>query len=136
MPNAPSSLIAGPGTKSVGPAGISISEVASCPAFAFAGLLLFTNSDARSKASISENKTAVLKEASRILRPNGRLAVIDWRESPLGGGWRMGPQKADVVTREAAEALAREAGFELEREFSAGAHHYGLIFRPASQRKP
>ncbi len=83
-----------------------------------------------------ENKAALFIEAARILRPAGRLAVIDWRESTLSGGWRMGPQKSDVVTKEAAEALARKAGFGLEREFSAGAHHYGLIFRPASQRKP
>ncbi len=72
-----------------------------------------------------ENKAAVLKEAWRIVRPNGRLAIIDWRES-FGG---MGPQKGDVVTKEAAEALAEGAGFTLEREFPAGAHHYGLIFR-------
>lgn len=76
-----------------------------------------------------ENKNAIFREARRIVRPNGRLAVIDWRES-FGG---MGPQKEDVVTKEAAEMLAREAGFALEREFPAGAHHYGLIFRLARE---
>lgn len=75
-----------------------------------------------------ENKVAVLTEARRILRPHGRLALIDWSESFSG----MGPQKADVVSREKALALAEECGFELHKEFSAGAHHYGLIFRPAS----
>ncbi|MDO8513972.1 MAG: methyltransferase domain-containing protein [bacterium] len=72
-----------------------------------------------------DNKAALFHEAARILRPTGRLAVIDWRES-YGG---MGPQKADVVTQEKALALAHEHGFELQREFPAGAHHYGLIFR-------
>ncbi len=70
-----------------------------------------------------ENKAAVLKEAWRILKPTGRLAIIDWSES-FGG---MGPVKSDVVTKDAALALARGSGFELQREFSAGAHHYGLI---------
>lgn len=70
-----------------------------------------------------ENKAAVLNEAWRILKPTGRLAIIDWSES-FGG---MGPVKSDVVTKDAALALARGSGFELQREFSAGAHHYGLI---------
>lgn len=77
-----------------------------------------------------ENKAAVLREARRILSPRGRLAIIDWRES-YGS---MGPEKRDVVTKEKAETLARDAGFELQREFPAGAHHYGLIFRPSLQK--
>ena len=72
-----------------------------------------------------ENKTAVLVEAQRVLKPKGKLAIIDWSES-FGG---MGPQKKDVVGKDLALKLARENGFELQREFPAGAHHYGLIFR-------
>ncbi len=78
-----------------------------------------------------ENKVAVLAEAWRILKPKGRLAIIDWSES-FGG---LGPQKADVVSKEKALTLARENGFELQREFSAGAHHYGLIFRLVPQKR-
>ncbi len=72
-----------------------------------------------------ENKAAVLAEAWRVLKPSGRLVIIDWAES-FGG---LGPQKGDVVSREKALELAKENGFELLREFPAGAHHYGLIFR-------
>ncbi len=78
-----------------------------------------------------ENKAAVLKEAWRILKTTGRLAIIDWSES-FGG---MGPLKKDVVTKETALALARAAGFELQKEFSAGAHHFGLILRPVATQK-
>lgn len=72
-----------------------------------------------------ENKAAVLAEAWRVLKPSGRLAIIDWAES-FGG---LGPVKTDVVPKEKALTLAKESGFEFQREFSAGAHHYGLIFR-------
>jgi len=77
------------------------------------------------------DKEAVLSEAWRILRPTGRLAIIDWNES-YGG---MGPIKQDVVSKEKTLALARSAGFALQREFPAGAHHYGLIFRLVPHKK-
>ena len=72
-----------------------------------------------------ENKKNMLAESLRILHPGGRLAIIDWQES-FGG---MGPQKGDVVTKDKALSLSKEVGYEYQREFAAGAHHYGLIFR-------
>jgi ubiquinone/menaquinone biosynthesis C-methylase UbiE len=72
-----------------------------------------------------DDKSAPLLEAWRILKPTGYLAIIDWSDS-FGG---MGPIKQDVVTKEKALELAQKTGFELTREFPAGAHHYGLIFR-------
>jgi len=78
-----------------------------------------------------ENKSAVLTEAWRILKPTGRFAIIDWAES-FGG---LGPVKGDVVSKAKALELARESGFELQREFAAGAHHYGLIFKLTPQTK-
>jgi len=75
------------------------------------------------------DKPPVLKEARRIVRSTGHLALIDWSES-FGG---MGPVRDDVVTKKNALALAEKSGFELTREFSAGAHHYGLLFRPTTE---
>ncbi|MDP3965173.1 MAG: methyltransferase domain-containing protein [bacterium] len=71
------------------------------------------------------DKNAVLAEARRVLKPSGRLVIIDWSDS-FGG---MGPQEVDVVTKEATESLALSCGFEHVREFPAGSHHYGLVFR-------
>ncbi len=69
-------------------------------------------------------KEAVLREAFRILRSAGRLAIIDWSDS-FGG---MGPQKKEVVKKEAAKEMAENVGFRFSEEFNAGAHHYGLSF--------
>lgn len=71
------------------------------------------------------DKEAVLSEARRIVKKNGRVAIIDWEDS-YGG---LGPVAEDVVKKETVIELARGKGFELAKEFPAGAHHYGLIFR-------
>jgi SAM-dependent methyltransferase len=64
-------------------------------------------------------------EAQRILKPNGKLAVIDWTDS-FGG---MGPEPSRVVTQEKAINFANAPGFSLIRDFSAGAHHYGILLK-------
>lgn len=79
-------------------------------------------------------KHAPLAEAKRILKQSGRLVLIDWDaavSSKQRGETRVGPPKEDAVAKEKAVALAEGAGFELLHEFSAGAHHYGYIFRIA-----
>jgi ubiquinone/menaquinone biosynthesis C-methylase UbiE len=73
-----------------------------------------------------EHKLHVLKEAHRILRPRGRLAIIDWKES-YGG---MGPIKSHVFSENDATTLAERAGFVFQDSFLPGAHHYGLLFSP------
>ena len=72
-----------------------------------------------------ENKDALCLEAKRILRSNGRVLVIDWAGS-YGG---LGPQEKDVVSKIKMTGFFQDHGFVLDREISAGAEHYGLVFR-------
>jgi ubiquinone/menaquinone biosynthesis C-methylase UbiE len=64
-------------------------------------------------------------ELRRILKPKGRVLLIDWLES-FGG---MGPAPSAVVTEKAARELFEKNGFIVERQIKAGAHHWGLILR-------
>lgn len=73
-----------------------------------------------------ENKERLFEEAFRALREKGALAVVEWDETPtpLGPALGLRVKKADAMR------LAKDAGFEeLDREFEAGSHHYGLLFR-------
>ena len=69
-------------------------------------------------------KYVLVKEAKRILKSGGRVAFIDWADS-FGG---LGPKPADVLSPAEAKKIFAEVGLNYQSEFSAGDHHYGLIF--------
>ena len=73
----------------------------------------------------AENKTGLIEEAGRILKPGGKALVIDWIDS-YGG---MGPPASDIISSDDARRLCEEAGLILEKEFTAGAHHFGFIVK-------
>lgn len=63
-------------------------------------------------------------ELKRILKPGGRLLVIDW--SGAYGG--LGPQPSQIVSERDAEELFITGGFHKAKDFRAGAHHYAIVF--------
>ena len=70
----------------------------------------------------TEKKKQIFKEAARILKPRGKILVVDWKpESSLG------PEQGRVSPEEV-KALAEEFKLKLKKEFSAGDYHYGLVF--------
>lgn len=66
---------------------------------------------------------SVLQEAKRILKPNGRLTIIDWEDS-FGN---LGPTPDQVLKKTELLKILTEAGLRVEKEFSAGDHHYGIL---------
>lgn len=72
-----------------------------------------------------EKKDNACLEIKRVLKPGGRVLVIDWMSS-YGG---MGPQSKNVFLEEDAIKLFEKHGFKQDRIINAGAHHYGIIFR-------
>jgi ubiquinone/menaquinone biosynthesis C-methylase UbiE len=69
------------------------------------------------------DKSAPLIEAARIIKPGGRVVVIDWSES-FG---HMGPHPEDVLTADAAKKLIETSGLVATQRFTPGAHHYGFV---------
>lgn len=70
-----------------------------------------------------EDKESFVKEIKRVLKPGGRVLIVDWSDS-FGG---LGPAPSAVVPPEKARALFEGAGLKFESVIDAGAHHYGII---------
>ena len=77
----------------------------------------------------AEDKQTLMKESNRVLRIGGRLTLIEWNPVDEGKGPSLGPPIPVRVGKEIALSFAKEAGFQMDREFDAGAHHYGLLFK-------
>lgn len=72
-----------------------------------------------------DNKEGACREIKRILKKNGRVLVVDWSSS-FGG---MGPESSSVFDHSKARELFEKNDFTLDKDITAGAQHYGLIFR-------
>jgi ubiquinone/menaquinone biosynthesis C-methylase UbiE len=73
----------------------------------------------------ADEKSTVVTEAARILKPGGRVFLIDWDATESLAG----PPAPQRIPRRYAEQLFQDAGLQFDKEFNAGSHHYGLMFR-------
>lgn len=71
-----------------------------------------------------EDKPAAAREIKRILKPGGKLLLVDWMENPA----KFGPPKEHIVSQEKAAEIFAEEGFSAKQELHAGEYHYGIIF--------
>lgn len=71
-----------------------------------------------------EHKQNLVAEVARILKPGGKLLVVDWAGA-YGG---IGPDPRHVVSEHQAEELFITGGFYKQKDFRAGAHHYAIVF--------
>ncbi|MEK7100827.1 MAG: methyltransferase domain-containing protein [Patescibacteria group bacterium] len=71
-----------------------------------------------------EDVAGAVAEVKRIIKPGGRLLIIDWAGSYDG----MGPATAHVVPEHTALELFITGGFHKLKDFRAGPHHYSIVF--------
>lgn len=65
----------------------------------------------------------ILTEARRLLRPAGRILVIEWSvaASPFG------PPTAQRLTEQHVRTVAEQVGLHVERTLTPSPYHYGLL---------
>jgi ubiquinone/menaquinone biosynthesis C-methylase UbiE len=80
--------------------------------------------------SMVTDKSSALLEAARLLKPDGRVVIIDWLKN-LGP---LGPVPEKQVRPEMIGQLAKPAGFEVLDEFSAGEYHFGIILKKLEEK--
>lgn len=66
----------------------------------------------------------IVKEAKRVLKHNGKIAVVDWSDSFS----QLGPYEDHVLTHDESRKIFEKNGFKLEAYIDAGSHHYGMLF--------
>lgn len=69
-----------------------------------------------------EDKQGLIDETKRILKPGGRILIVDWTDSHGG----VGPEQSAVITAQDARGLFEKNGFVYESSIEAGSHHYGF----------
>lgn len=69
------------------------------------------------------DKSAIIKEAKRLLKPGGKVLIVEWKPGASG----LGPPQNLRIFPEVISTLAKNEGLKLEKEFDFGTH-YGVQF--------
>jgi len=73
----------------------------------------------------------VLSNASRMLKPTGRLIDLDWKKASM----ELGPPLQTRFSEQTATSLIETAGFKIETVKEAGPYHYLILAKPQSSGK-
>ncbi len=70
------------------------------------------------------NHFEVIKEATRLIKKEGKLVVIDWKKTNSF----FGPPVEMRISPEKVENFANQLGLKKDFAFEAGRFHYGIVF--------
>ena len=71
------------------------------------------------------DKKSPFAEAKRLLKPNGKLLVVEWKK----GNTSIGPSADKRIDLANIKQIAQEAGFSEEKEINSGTYHFGILFK-------
>lgn len=72
----------------------------------------------------NQNKEIIIKEAARVVKPGGKMLVIEWEKK----GDSFGLQEKMKISKEEVMELAKKNGLTFSNEITVSDFHYGLIF--------
>lgn len=72
----------------------------------------------------SQKKSAILKEAKRVLKKGGQLVLIEWIT-----GSSLAPKQGWFISKEEARKLIEAEGLTLDKELTMDNQHYGMVFK-------
>ncbi len=64
--------------------------------------------------SMVEDKDTTIREAKRIVRPGGKICIVEW---------------SNKIPKEKMKEMFESESLKFERTFDAGSHHYSMIFK-------
>lgn len=71
----------------------------------------------------SQKKSEIVREARRILKHQGRLALIEWQPKAS-----LAPRDTWLISKEQVQNLAETEGLVFNKELGLDEQHYGLVF--------
>ena len=71
-----------------------------------------------------EDRDTFIKEIKRILKPSGKVLLVEWSDSFSG----LGPPKENILGQDDVIKSFGDEGFRVREKFDAGDHQYGIIF--------
>jgi ubiquinone/menaquinone biosynthesis C-methylase UbiE len=74
---------------------------------------------------VGHQKTKVFSEAIRLLKPEGKVLVVDWKP----GSESFGPSASTRPDQQKVQEEAKRAGLRFLKTFTAGPYHWGIIFQ-------
>ncbi len=71
----------------------------------------------------NNQKNKIIKEAERVLKPGGKILLIDWET----GDDRIGPKKLSRISKGDLIKIVRRYSLGIKKEIEVGNFHFGLI---------
>lgn len=71
----------------------------------------------------NKKKDTIIAEAGRVLKPDGKVIVVEWNKKDSG----VGPEDNLRIDREVLKKMFTDQNFAIEKDIVAGDFHYAFV---------